>query len=191
MALSKKQRAFVEHYLRCWNASEAARRAGYSEKTAGQQGSRLLKKVEIQERLEARLEEVKMSANEVLTRLSQQARGEYARHIRVIERSDPDTGARWTEPTFDLAECEADGNLHLIKKWKYDAAGRLEVEFDDKYSALVQLGRAHGLFTDKTDVTSGGEAIQSDDDIRQDILGQLSRIASGIEASRVSGQPDD
>ena len=34
MALSKKQRVFVEHFLRCWNAAEAARRAGYSERSA-------------------------------------------------------------------------------------------------------------------------------------------------------------
>jgi len=47
MNLRRKQ--FVIAYAECGNASEAARRAGYSEKTAGQQGEQLLKNTEIQE----------------------------------------------------------------------------------------------------------------------------------------------
>ncbi|WP_186269840.1 terminase small subunit [Burkholderia gladioli] len=46
--LTPKQQAFVDEYLVDLNASAAARRAGYSVKTAGQAGERLLKKVEIQ-----------------------------------------------------------------------------------------------------------------------------------------------
>jgi len=47
MSLTRKQQVFVQEYLQCWNASEAARRAGYSTKTAGSIGQRLLKEVEI------------------------------------------------------------------------------------------------------------------------------------------------
>lgn len=36
-----------EYYASCGNAAEAARRAGYSEKTARQQGERLLTNVDI------------------------------------------------------------------------------------------------------------------------------------------------
>lgn len=48
MALNAKQARFVEEYLVDLNASAAARRAGYSEDTAGSQGFDLLKKPEIQ-----------------------------------------------------------------------------------------------------------------------------------------------
>lgn len=48
MALSEKQRVFCEHYAACFNATEAAKRAGYSAKTAYSQGQRLLKNVEVQ-----------------------------------------------------------------------------------------------------------------------------------------------
>ncbi len=41
--LTARQRAFVQHYLDCRNASAAARRAGYSEKGAGSAGHRLLR----------------------------------------------------------------------------------------------------------------------------------------------------
>lgn len=48
MALTDKQRAFCEHYASCLNATEAAKRSGYSVKTARSQGNRLLTNVDIQ-----------------------------------------------------------------------------------------------------------------------------------------------
>ena len=42
MGLNKKQHKFIDEYLIDLNATEAAIRAGYSKKTARQQGSRLL-----------------------------------------------------------------------------------------------------------------------------------------------------
>lgn len=49
--LSDKQIAFCDEYLIDMNATQAAIRAGYSEKTAKQQGSRLLTNVDVQEYL--------------------------------------------------------------------------------------------------------------------------------------------
>lgn len=45
--MNARQRSFCEHYAACGNAAEAARRAGYSERTARQQGERLLTNVDI------------------------------------------------------------------------------------------------------------------------------------------------
>src|SRR5690606_8095004 len=47
--LNEKQQRFCLEYLIDYNATQAAIRAGYSPKTAGQQGFDLLKKLEIQE----------------------------------------------------------------------------------------------------------------------------------------------
>lgn len=49
MALTAKQKRFCEEYLKNLNATQAAIRAGYSEKTANEQGARMLAKVSIQE----------------------------------------------------------------------------------------------------------------------------------------------
>lgn len=49
--LTAKQEKFVKEYLTDLNATQAAIRAGYSEKTAYSQGQRLLKNVEIQKEL--------------------------------------------------------------------------------------------------------------------------------------------
>lgn len=182
MGLSRRQRAFVEYYLQIWNATEAAKRAGYSERTARQQGSRLLSNVDIQARIAERLDELKMSADEVLIRLGQQARGDYARYIEI---------SIFGHPMLDLEAMAADGNLHLVKRWKYDGEGRLEVEFYDAQSALVQLGRHHQLFTDN--VSADVRLTDIDDEFRsdmQDLLGQLSRLTADGAAPGVSGAPD-
>ena len=54
-SLNPKQQRFIDEYLIDLNATQAAIRAGYSQKTAGQQGERLLKNVEIQAALSERM----------------------------------------------------------------------------------------------------------------------------------------
>ena len=71
MPLTNKRIAFVEEYLSYWNASEAARRAGYAHRS---EGSRLLANADIQAYIKLRLADMQMSANEVLNRLADHAR---------------------------------------------------------------------------------------------------------------------
>jgi len=77
--LSRQRRDFVDAYLKQGfgrgNASEAARTAGYSEKTARQQGSRLLSDADIQAAIAERVNEMKIAADEVLLRMAAIARG--------------------------------------------------------------------------------------------------------------------
>lgn len=56
MALSEKQQRFVAEYTVDFNATAAAIRAGYSEKTAAQMGYKLLKMQEIQEAVQQEFE---------------------------------------------------------------------------------------------------------------------------------------
>lgn len=163
MTLSAKQRAFVEHYLREWNATRAALLAGYSPKTAYSQGSRLLKNVEVQAAIQVRIAELRMSADEVLLRLADQARS------TMDDFVDPESGK------IDLRRAEQRGKLHLVKKYNHNVGEKTEnvsIELYDAQAALVQLGRAHGLFTDNLDMTvrpftivlDWGEGSDDDDD---------------------------
>lgn len=72
-SLNDKQRLFCIEYMKDLNATQAAIRAGYSEKTAGSQGFALLKKLEIQSYLNEikteRMDEAKIDAQYVLNRL--------------------------------------------------------------------------------------------------------------------------
>ena len=58
--MTPRKQAFVDHYLTCHNATEAAKRAQYSAKTAKQAGSRLLSDVDVQ----AALAEARQQAQE-------------------------------------------------------------------------------------------------------------------------------
>jgi hypothetical protein len=149
VALRKKQRAFIEHYLQCWNASEAARRAGYSERTAASIGHENLTKPEIAAAIQARLDELKMSADEVLLRLSEHARASIEDFVTIDEQSG--------EACLDLARAEAAGTLHLIKKLWQDKDGRWRVELVDSQAALALLGKHHLLFIERTFQSQVGE----------------------------------
>lgn len=151
MALTSKQQAFVEHYLSCWNATEAARRAGYSEKSAYTSGHRLLKNAEIAAAIKQRLDELTMSADEVLVRMAEQARGVPDDCFQVIGGLIG----------VDFERLKERGLLHLIKKLTYDRDGRPQVEFYDAQSALFQLAKHHGLLVDRTEVSGpDGKAIR-------------------------------
>lgn len=77
MTLTAKQERFVEEYLIDLNATQAAIRAGYSEKTAAAVGHENLRKPKIAEAITAaqseRSERTKIDADWVLTRLAAEA----------------------------------------------------------------------------------------------------------------------
>lgn len=139
-----RQRAFIEHYLICWNATEAARRAGYSERTANEQGARLLANVSVQAAIEVRVAELKATADEVILRLADHSRG-------TVDDFLDDAGQ------VDLKLARSRRKLHLVRKLKQttrttaDGAQTVTLELDlhDAQAATVQLGRALGLFVDK------------------------------------------
>ena len=59
--MTDKQQKFCEEYLLCLNATEAAIHAGYSENTAAQTASRLLKTEEIKTYIDKKRKEVQES----------------------------------------------------------------------------------------------------------------------------------
>lgn len=158
--LTNKQRVFVEQYLICWNASEAARLAGYSGKTAGSQGSRLLKNVEIRRAIDERLKTYQMGADEVIARLSALATADMADFLTPSGRG----------LTLNLKNARALGKLHVVRKYSKTKQG-ISIELYDVKDALVQLGRHHALFTDniagKLDVTRREKSAEemSDDEL--------------------------
>ena len=135
MGLTRKQRTFINSYLKSWNATQAAIEAGYSEKTAANIGYENVKKPEIAAAISRRLQESAMSADEALMRLAEQARNDHGRYIQ------PDG-------TVDMYGLIADGMTHLIKGTK-DTAHGLVVEFYDAQSALTTILKAHGKLDGK------------------------------------------
>jgi hypothetical protein len=149
--LTDKQRLFIEHYLsNGLNGADAARRAGYSEDTARFQASRLLTNVNIRAEIDRRLAEVAMGANEVLARLTAQARADMGDFIKVDKRG---------KVSLDLKRAQREGLLHLVHKLGPTQFG-MKLELYDAQAALALLGKAHKLF----DQAAAGTA---DDPIHQ------------------------
>lgn len=80
MNLTPKQKAFADYYIETGNASEAAKRAGYSKKTAYSIGNENLSKLEIKEYINKRMADLEskraMTADEVMLFYSAVVRGE-------------------------------------------------------------------------------------------------------------------
>ena len=80
MALNERQKAFADYYIQTGNATEAAIKAGYSEKTAYSIGNENLKKPEISayigERMAEQDEKRVADANEVIEFYTAVMRGE-------------------------------------------------------------------------------------------------------------------
>lgn len=162
--LTNKQRLFIDYYLQSFNASDAAKKAGYSDKTAYSIGSRLLKDVEVSAEIQEKLAEVHMSAEEALKLTADIARGDIAQLMDVSSMGF----------NLDMRKAQELGLTGLIKKVKQKVTTHiaksesdedrevveLEVELYDKQAAIRDILKIHGKFIDRTDVTSGGKVIE-------------------------------
>lgn len=87
--LTDRQARFCEEYLIDLNATQAAIRAGYSEKTANEQGVRLLANVSVQEKIaELKAERAKrteMTQDSVIQELAAVARAE-VKGVRAVDK---------------------------------------------------------------------------------------------------------
>ena len=166
MSLTAKQKRFCDEYLIDLNATQAAIRAGYSEKTAYRTGADNLRKPQIEEYIAKRQKELSRSTEitqeRVIKELALIAFSNNADYAHVIEKKmkaevdgalvdvlDEDGKPvmyRTVEPvlTEELTE-EQKRALAVIKKGR----DGLEVKSCDKVKALELLGKHLGIFTDK------------------------------------------
>lgn len=107
MALTKKQKAFIQEYLVDLNATQAAIRAGYSKKTAYSIGQENLSKPEIQQALQEaqkrREKRTEVTQDYVIAKLREivekdasdgpDSELKYANKIRALELLGKHTGA--------------------------------------------------------------------------------------------------
>ncbi|GAB4052508.1 terminase small subunit [Spirosoma litoris] len=155
--LNARQRKFVVEYLDCLNQSEAARRAGYSEKTVRLQGHRLITNDNVIKAIAYLGEQMMMSAGEAVRRLTEMARGNLVPFFRWVQEVQYNvlTGTPLTDlngnvvtmlvAKLDLTSEEAKANLHLLKKVKQGQYG-LEIELNDPKDALDKILQLHGRY---------------------------------------------
>lgn len=138
--LNDRQERFVDEYLVDLNATAAAKRAGYSEKTARSQGQRLLTNVDIQaaiQKRQARLRgKLEITQERVLEELAAIAFAN-GTDFATINRN----GLVRLVPTDDLPEDKKKA-VASIKEGQYGT----EVKLHDKVKALELLGKHLGVF---------------------------------------------
>ena len=142
--LTDKQQRFCEEYLCDLNATQAAIRAGYSEKTAGQIGEQNLKKLEIQETISqlqaARSERVGVTADMVLQELAK---------IGFSNIQDYLNGDLSIKDLTSIERQKADAVASIKKTvMEFETGTKTTVEFKlhDKLKALEMVGRHIGFF---------------------------------------------
>jgi phage terminase small subunit len=167
MKLTAKQRVFVDAYLQCRNATQAAIEAGYSERSARQMGAQNMSLPVITSEIVARTSEAAMQADEVIARLADIARGTIADFIEIKPGLPGDF-------FVDLERAKRMGKMHLVKRIKYNSHGQPEIELYDSQAALVALGKLHSLFSDRIEVS---------DDLTDEE--RTDRIAALLETARV------
>ena len=147
----ERQIKFVEEYIKSLNATDAAIKAGYSEKTARSQGSRLLTNVDIQKAIQQakaeREERTKIDADYVLKRLVE------IDQMDVLDIMDDQMKIRpvnewpkvWRQYVVNLENLELSDGEGCFKK----------IKWPDKVKNLELLGKhvSVGAFKDKVEHT--------------------------------------
>ncbi|USY26697.1 terminase small subunit [Alcaligenes sp. 1735tsa3] len=157
MKLPPKQARFAEEYVRDLNGTQAATRAGYSQRTANEQAARLLANVSVQQYvrklLEERSQQVKIDAAYVLSRLGE---------IDQMDALDilADDGsvkpiAEWPRiwrqmisglDVMEIAQGDEEARIAVVKK----------IKWPDKIKNLELIGRHVGVQAFKDRVEHSG-----------------------------------
>lgn len=176
--LSPKQKLFVAEYLVDLNATQAAIRAGYSERTAYSIGQENLKKPEIvaaiQAAMNARAQRTEITADRVLGELAKIGFADIRKAVKW--RSDMQVG--YTDPETEEQASMFTNSVRLVDSHELDddtaAAiasvsqtdkGGLKITFHDKKGALEAMGRHLGIFNDKLKVEVSEVEKLTDDEL--------------------------
>lgn len=130
MSLSEKQKRFVEEYLIDLNATQAAIRSGYSEKTAKSQGQRLLTKVDVATAVAAaqakRSKRTQVTQDRVIEELAKIGFSDFRNLIddtgALKAVSDWDDNTAGAVASLEVVAGPEGGAVHKLRTWDKRAA---------------------------------------------------------------------
>ena len=142
-----KQQAFIDWYVILLNGTEAARRAGYkgNDVTLAAVAYENLRKPHIRAEIDSRLRERALTADEAVSRMGDIARGNLTDYIDRFGN-------------VDIERMKADGNGHLLKKYKRtkrtirrkdeepEDIEQIEIELYPADAALRDILKIHGKY---------------------------------------------
>lgn len=144
--ISPKRERFCLEYVKDYNATQAAIRAGYAPKSATSQGSDLLTFPEVQERLEELQDYMRqqcfMTVEDIRTELEK------------IASANPDDFFEWSNGGVSLKDSSEISRykkaaVASIRQTVTQHGGTIELKFHSKTEALRMLGEMQGAFAGK------------------------------------------
>ena len=190
--LTSKQKMFVKEYLVDLNATQAALRAGYSEKTAYRTGADNLKKPQIQEAIQQAMQKreqrTEITADKVLEEYAKLGFSDVTDYLQVVTERilvghDKETG----EPISDISQFVLmkdtkdipPEKLAAISEVKQHKDGSISFKLHDKKGALDSIARHLGMFTERVEHTGkDGGPIQTAVDLSGLTIEELRKLAS-------------
>lgn len=146
MKLSEKQKTFVDEYLKDLNATQAAIRAGYSQKTAYSVGHENLRKPEIQktveEAMKRRSERTEVTQDRVVDELRKIA---FVDMGKIVQWNA--SGVTYKD-SADFPE-EAKAAIQSVEESTNAHGGTIKIKLYDKIRALELLGKHLAMFDGK------------------------------------------
>ena len=162
-ALNEKQKRFCEEYIIDLNATQAAIRAGYSEKTAKQIGNENLTKPNLQEYIQDLIQErsnrTEITADKVLKELAHIAFDDIKNYLAyktvktVVGKDDNGTDIIDYKTVIDLHDSNTI-DTRSISEVQQGPNGQFKFKMYCKDNALVQLGKHLGMFTERVESTN-------------------------------------
>lgn len=165
MALTEKQRRFVDEYLIDLNATQAAIRAGYSVKTAKDIGCQNLAKLNIQqaisEKMAERSKRTGVNQDRIVLELAKIA------FVNAADVIDSDDATIKAGATADDTAAIQSVKVKVIPTKEGEGVER-EIRLNDKLKALELLGKHLGMWNDKLDVNLNIPVVISGEDNLED-----------------------
>jgi len=154
--LSPKRERFCQEYIIDLNETQAAIRSGYSEKTAGQQGARLFKDVNIKARIDQLLAE--------RAKRCEVRQDDVIAELKRLGFSDMRNLAEWNSVQVKLKDSSelSDSDAACVESVSQTVSkdgGSLSIKLHSKTKSLELLARHLGILHDKVDLTSKGKPL--------------------------------
>lgn len=163
MTLNLQQAKFLKEYLKSGNATQSAIAAGYSQRTAAEQGTRLLRNAQIKAAVQKTLNKLEISAENVLQEIAKLAfsnMGDFVSPSNDGTQLVPDFSKLTREQMAAIQEIRVDETGGGGGDGKRERIQRTTFKLADKGLNLERLGRNLKLFTDKIELTGDAAVIE-------------------------------
>lgn len=162
--MSLKDRRFADEYLKDFNATRAAKRAGFPPASAHTEGCKALKKPYVAEYIDKRQAAIakryEVTQERIVGELAKLAFASMGDFVRVTPEGDPYLDFS------DMDQSQAASLIEVTVDEYTDGRGddardvkKVKIKLHDKRSALVDLGKHLGLFDKSGDPTDDGSLV--------------------------------